>query len=317
MRFARPELALLAALMLMSPALAAQASAPLPPLELSASSPLIDVEIAGQRLRLTVDIGGDDVVQINPGSSAHAMLAGAERPDGRPVSRGNYHVAVGQTSRSIPFVRDVLLIAGRPIKARVLMPDTAPPGQPPGSDGTIGLPLLPHSSLTLRWRPDTDGDHSVTLPARIGRSDAYGFDWALAGDAVLDVELHPLRPNSVASAAAASILAEAGAGRLDGPVQRVLIAYGVARPVRALVLERPVKIAGLVLATADVRLFDWAGRADLPPDANPDTALTVIGRRARQPGWAVLKLGQDMLARCASINWQRQPDRLQLTCLAS
>ncbi len=251
---------------------------------------------------------------INPGSRVRAVLDGEVRTDGKPVDRGRYRVAVGQQAVAVPFSRETLMIGGRAIKARLLTPEQAPPGQTPASDGIIGLPLLPHEGVTLRWRPATAGDRMVTVPARIGRSDAVGFDWALAGGETLDVEIHPLRPVSVASAAAASLLAQAGGGRLEGPVRRVLIGFGVSRPVRRLALARPVAVAGLGVSAADVRLFDWAGRSNLPPDADPDAELTAVGKRGRQGSWAVLKLGQDVIAACASIRWQRSPAQLELTC---
>jgi hypothetical protein len=153
-------------------------------------------------------------------------------------------------------------------------------------------------------------DRQVTVPARIGgNSGALGFDWRLGdGAGRIEVELHNLRPAgvasvaSVASVAAASRLAQAGGGHLDGPVRRLLF-------------ERPVVMAGLAVTSVDVRLFDWAGGADLPPDAGTDrAALTVIGRRGRQRGWPVLKLGDDVLGRCASLRWRREAGEWLLTC---
>ena len=325
MRFARLSLLLLAA-----PALAAgkplpplpPLPPPLPPLVLPASAPLIEAVIAGTRVMLTVDPGGDDIVQINPASPLRAVLAGAARPDGVPATRGTYLVAVGQTALAIPFSRETVVIAGRPVPARVLQPAAPPQGQIAGSDGTIGLPLLPHDQVRWELRPAAVGDGHAVVPARIGRSDSWGFDWALPGKGgVLEVELHPLRPAGAASVAAASLLAAAGDGALSGPVRRVVIGFGAARPVRTLVLARPVVIAGTALARVDVRLFDWAGKAELPPDADAGEGQMVIARRGRQRGWAILKLGNDVLGRCASISWQRDPgdgrrSRFDLRCPA-
>lgn len=315
MRSARRELIAALALVLATPAGAARRPPPLPMLELPAAAPLIDAEIAGQRVRLTVDLGGDDIVQINPGTRLAAVLAGEARPDGGAVDRGLYRVAVGQTWLAIRFSRETIMIDGRGVKARVLRPDVAPAGQPPGSDGSIGLPLLPHAGIVLRRRAATPQDRRMELPARIGRSDALGFDWLLPAGDRLDVELHPLRAASVASAAAASLLAEAGNGHLDGPVRRIPIAFGAARPVRRLQLDTPVRIAGLPVRSVEVRLYDWAGKADLPPEADPEnSAVTIVGRRGRQRGWPVLKLGGDVLDACASVGWQSQTKMWQLTC---
>ncbi|MBU6164506.1 MAG: hypothetical protein KGQ52_00075 [Alphaproteobacteria bacterium] len=314
---ARPE-RLALALLLASPALAARPRPPaLPPLLLDAAAPLIEVEVAGQRLRLTVDIGGDDIVQLNPDSPARAVLAAASRPDGKPVDRGLYRVAVGQTALAIPFSRETLIIAGQPVRARVLQPAATPVGQGAGSDGVIGLPLLPHPGLEWHWRPATPADRAISVPARIGRSDAWGLDWAVKHGGRLDVELHPLRTSSVVSAAAASSLAAAGGGQLIGPVRRVPISFGAVRPVRQLALARPVVIAGLRLDQAQVRLFDWAGRTSLPPDADPAAELTVTGTRGRQDQWANAKLGRDVLAACASLRWSREPAQFTLVCPAT
>jgi hypothetical protein len=317
MAFARPDL-IAVALLLASPATAARRPPPppLPPLVLPAAAPLLEAEIAGLRAPLTVDFGGEDIIQINPESPIVAALAQPDRGDGEVVSRGTYRVAVGQTSVAIPFSRETASIAGRRIAVRVLTPAAAPAGQPAGSAGTIGLPLLPHDDITLVWRAARADDIRITVPARQGRSDALGFDWPLGDEGRIDAELHPQRPTSVASAAAASRLASAGDGRLRGPVQRVVISFGAVRPVRRLELARPLAIAGLVVTGADVRLLDWAGRTQLPPDADADTVATVVGRRGRQGQWANLKLGSDVLRACASIRFLRTPPRFILTCPA-
>lgn len=209
-------------------------------------------------------------------------------------------------------------MAGITRAARVLAPDTAPDGMVAGSDGLIGLPLLPFAEVKLSYRAATAGDRLLLVPARPGASSgAIGMDWPLAGAGRIEVELHPLRDGSVASVAAASLLARAGGGALHGPVHRVPIGFGVSRPVRSLVLDRPLAIAGRPLAQVDVRLFDWAGRSELPPDADAGEDLTVTGRRGRQRGWPILKLGRDVLGACASIAWQPQPGQFSLVCPAS
>lgn len=292
----------------------------LPPLELPAAAPTIDVEIAGQRVRLTVDFGGDEIVELNPGHPLRDLLPSPDRPVAEPVEKGRYHVAVGQTSLAIPFTREVLIVAGRPVRARVLRPDRAPDSQPAGSAGTIGLPLLPHDDVQLQFRAAMPTDRTISLAARIGRSDAWGFDWRLPDGKMLDVELHPLRPSTVMSAAAASALAAAGDGKLVGDVQRVPISFGAIRPVRMLKLSRAVPIANLRFKEGAVRLFDWAGRSELPPDdAQPDEALPVVGKRGRQGAWRNVKLGRDVFGQCASITLQRDREdpsrgRLTLVC---
>jgi|GEM_PF-1283870 len=324
MRFARLSALILAAAPTLAlakgPPLLPPLPPPLPALDLPADRPVIAAQIAGRDVLLTVDFGADPVVLIGPDAHRRLGLAGEARPDGKPVRRGLFQVSVGQVPLAVPFSRETLVIAGQALPARVLAAAAVPDGQAAGSDGVIGLPLLPYGDVQISRRAPGAQDRLVTVPARIGgNSGALGFDWRLGdGAGRIEVELHNLRPAgvaSVASVAAASRLAQAGGGHLDGPVRRVVIGFGVARPVRRLLFERPVVMAGLAVTSVDVRLFDWAGGADLPPDAGTDrAALTVIGRRGRQRGWPVLKLGDDVLGRCASLRWRREAGEWLLTC---
>ena len=319
MRFA--PLSLLLALAV--PALAARKPAPpppLPPLVLSGAAPVIEAQIAGQSVRLTVDFGGDPFIMLGPAAVARLGLAADTRTDGKTVDRGRFRVAVGQVSVAVPFSEEQVSIAGRSATVRVLAPAAAPAEAVAGSDGVIGLALLPHDGVRLVFRQRQPSDRVVTVAAEPGsRSSSTKFDWPLPKGPPIEVELHHLRPVSVASVAAASRLAEAGDGKLNGPPRRVLIGFGVARPVRSLVLARPLAIVAVTVSTVDVRLFDWAGKAELPPAAESDGAALVTGKRGRQRGWPILKLGRDVLGRCASINWQRdatEPEsgRFELTC---
>ena len=316
MRFAPLSLLLLA-----TPAVAAKKPAPpLPPLVLPAGAPVIEAQIAGQPVRLTVDFGADPFIMLGPAAVARLNLAAETRADGETVDRGRFRVAVGQVSVAVPYSEEQLSIAGRSASVRVLAPAAAPAEAVAGSDGVIGLALLPHEGVRMNFRPRQQSDRVVTVAAEPGaRSSSTKFDWPLPKGPPIEVELHPLRPVSVASVAAASRLAEVGDGKLSGPPRRVLIGFGVARPVRSLVLARPVAVAGVTVSTVDVRLFDWAGKAELPPDAESDGAALVTGKRGRQRGWPILKLGRDVLGRCASIAWQRdagdpERGRFELTC---
>lgn len=321
------------ALVLAGPTLAASAPGPptplpplvlpplvLPPLMLPAAAPLVAARIAGQPVLLTVDFGADALVMLNPAAVARLKLAAPDRDD---VERGLFRVAVGQVTLVLPYSREWLEIAGRPIPhIQALAPKAPPAGQAAGSDGVIGVGLLPQDEVQIQFRPATTQDRATTLDAAPGRaSTALMMRWSLPGSGRIELELHPLRPGSVASVAAASRLAKAGDGALTGPVRRVEVAFGVDRPVRRLHLARPLSIAGVVLRDVDVRLFDWAGKAELPPDADASEDAMVTGKRGRQRGWPILKLGRDVLAGCASLTWRRDPDdpphgRITLTCPA-
>ena len=313
----------LLAILLAGPALAAKPAEPPPPLAplvLPANAALLAARIAGQPVLLTVDFGSDPLVQLNPAAAARLKFA-AVRDE--PVERGQFRVAVGQVNVAVPFSREWLEIAGRPLpRALVLTPKSAPAGQPAGSDGVIGIGLLPQNEVQLVFRAVGAQDRTASIAAAPGKdSNSLAMHWRLPENGAIEVELHPLRAVSVASVAAASRLAAAGCGRLTGPVRQVEIAFGVARPVRSLHLARPLTIAGVSVRAMDVRLFDWAGKAELPPDSDAGEGALVTGKRGRQRGWPILKLGQDVLDRCASLTWKRGPSErrrghIELRCPA-
>ena len=311
MAFARPDLAAL--LLLAAPALAKPA--PLPTLELPAAAPLVEAELLGQRLKLRVDPGSDPFVILAPAAARRLAITAEDRPDGELASRGTLVVAVGQARVRIPFTRELLMIEGRPVRARVLLPESAPEGIG-AADGVIGLPLLPHPRIVLRLRTPRADDKPVAIDGLFTTSSgALGFHWP-AANGRLDVELHPDRPVSVASVAAASLIAAARGGHVEGPVRRVVISHGITRPVRTLQLDAPLRIGGAELQAMDVRLFDWAGRSELPPDTDAEQTLTVTGSRGRQRGWPILKLGADALGSCASLAWDQPLARVTLLCPA-
>lgn len=298
---------------------AAARPALLPPLVLPMAAPLIRADIAGQAVTLRVDPGVDtDMVILGAAAAARLGLASDTRADGNRPERGLRSVQIGQTLAKVPWSREQVRYQGIVRKLQIMQPADGDFG---GADGAVSPALLPHLLVQLELRPATAADRTVTLPATTRGllfADTIQADWPLPGGR-LEIEFHPHRPTSVASVAAAALLADTGGGRITGPVHRVPIAFGVARPVRTLVLDRPLAIAGAPLARLDVRVFDWTGAARLPPDADagePAEAV-VTGSRGRQMGWPILKLGRDALAGCASISWQPQGKRISLTCPAA
>jgi hypothetical protein len=287
---------------------------PLPPLELPMAAPIVEVDVLGQRLRLLVRMGEFGRIIVSPAAAARVDAARAAQPDPDVPQRGMIQAAVGQVRVKIPFTRETAVIAGRTRAVMMLRPAVAPTGIG-NADGEIGLPLLPHPRVILRARPALATDRTSEIDGLFTtRSGAVGFYWPAIGRERLEVELHPDRAVSIASVAAASSLAQRLGGKLTGDVRRVEINHGVTRPVRSLQLAGPLRIAGTQLTALDVRLFDWAGRSELPPDSDEEQTLTVTGSRGRQRGWPILKLGADALGACASLAWDQPLARFTLVC---
>jgi len=306
-----PILALLA-----GPALAAKKPPPLPPLPpllLDAAAPLVTVSIDGKPLRLRVDPGGTRHVELNASAAQRLDLANQARlVAGEPADFGKAQIEVGKetvrevTSDAIARYQD------RDLKLVLAWSDR---DHVAGADGLIGPQFLPHDAMVWRRRPVAAGDAAVVLPMQWqGGRGLLGT--LAAGKREIDVQLAPSAAETIVTAAAASYLAEALGGRFDGPVREAVISMGVRRPVRDVVFDRSVMVAGIRVTRAAVRLFDWSGKTSLPADPAAADEIVVRARFDAQRQWSKLALGNDLLGACAEIAWTRAPLAMTLTCPA-
>jgi hypothetical protein len=314
---------LLALLLVASPALAAKKPPPppLPPLVLDAAAPIVTVTIDGQPLRLRVDGGATRHVELN---SSAARRLGLDLPDrlvgGQPVDRGRSITQVGKVSVKGVTTAEVVEYAGRLVPMTMAWNDNPAekrisPDFIADADGVIGPWLLPHDSVRIVRRPVAASDRETVLPLRW--SSGRGMLGRLVvGDDDVDIVITPLAATSIATAAAAAILAVPHGGQLKGPARDVPVAHGVARPVRDVVFAKPVDAAGVRLPRVAARVFDWSGKTQIPDaDLGPDEAV-VAGRAGAQSEWAKLAIGNDHLANCAEIGWTRLPLAYALVCPA-
>jgi hypothetical protein len=183
------------------------------------------------------------------------------------------------------------------------------------ADGVIGPWLLPHDSVRIVRRPVAASDRETVLPLRWNSGRGMLGRMAV-GDDEVDIVITPVAATSIATAAAAAILAGSNGGQLKGPARDVPVAHGVVRPVRDVVFAKPVDAAGVRLPRVAARVFDWSGKTQIPDaDLGPDEAV-VAGRAGAQSEWAKLALGNDHLANCAEIGWTRAPLAYVLVCPA-
>ena len=274
---------------------------PLSPLVLDAAAPIVTVTIDGQSLRLRVDPGTAQHIELNASAAKRLDLANPARLiGGKPMERGRLRTDVGKVAVREITSAELLGYEGRELPG-MLAWSAADPVQ--GADGLINPRLLPHDEVRLARRAATVGDVTTHFPMRW--EDSRGLLGTLAAD--VDVVITPVSPETLATAAAASILAARHGGQLRGPARDALISHGISRPVRDTVFARPVDVAGVRLARVAARVFDWSGKTSIPDaDLLPGEAV-VAGRAGAQRQWAKLAIGNDHLAACAEIVWRREP----------
>lgn len=308
---------LLLAASLSAPALAAKKPPPLPPLPplmLDAAAPVITVVIDGKPLLLRVDPAGTRHVQINASAAKRLDLANPARlVAGAAADMGSTTTQIGKVSARENTTTAIARYADRDVPMELAWSSR---DHVAGADGFIGPGFLPHDEIRFVRRPVTAADRTTHVGMQW--SDERGLMGAtMAGDHVVDIHINPFAPETVATASAAVWLIEQQGGHLDGPVRDVAIAQGVNRPVRDVVFDRPVTIAGIRLTRVATRLFDWSGKTSLPSDAVADDEEIIV--RAKFDGqrqWPKLAIGSDHLNRCAQIAWHRLPLSMDLTCPA-
>jgi hypothetical protein len=191
-------------------------------------------------------------------------------------------------------------------------------------DGTIGPLAFPHRQVTVNLRQGIG--RVITLPLA-GSIDSCGYG-LVAGPGYgfgLAVDVRTRRSLPLVSAATGADLASALGGRLEGEPWEEEIVMGLRRPVRKLVLQRPLMIGHLRIDAVAMRV---GGRRDTVSllaegqravrDANADPEeMVVIGRTALSRQVArVLHLSRTQLDElgCVNISYDKRARQMALAC---
>jgi hypothetical protein len=283
---------------------------------LAADAP-IAASINGQPVALQLSTGNIDRVVL-PAAQAGALgLKPAFLMGKATVRLGGAKVLAGRNSVAS------LVVAGASVKQRVLWFERSDGLAPPAS---IGPSALPQDDITITL--GGPGGTRLALPL-IG-----GTDSALQGGVALgtgtsrimfslplDVQSRQRLP--LATAATGADLAAALGGHFTGEVWDEDVLLGITRPVRKLVLDRPLVIGPLRFTEIAVRVRDRrdamgtiAPGQQLPPSDDDDPSEIVVAADAphKRPVVRSITLGRQQLAGCASIRFDKPARQLLLDC---
>lgn len=136
-----------------------------------------------------------------------------------------------------------------------------------------------------------------------------------AGRATIKVQFALGRVETVATASAGALLAQAHGGQLRETAPTIA-AFGVARPTAMLAFPHPVSIAGFRFDELRVRTADFAGNAAFPADPAASGDIVIRKKIEQQRGWPVVLIGGDRLDRCSEAVFHTIEQRLTLRCAA-
>jgi hypothetical protein len=294
-------------------AMAAAAATAAAAMMVPADAPIV-AQLAGQPVQLQLRTGSVDRLTLNTTTVARlglkpAIIMGKADLNigGKRVLRGRNTVAKGQ-------------LAGQSFKGRVLWFEGAAPLPADGAVGPMALPA-PKVVVTLGQVANAQahnfplvGDADSTSHA-IVRGEGYVFLMTLG------VEQTARLP--IASAATGADLAAALGGRLEGEPWQEEILLGITRPVRRLVLDRPLVVGPWAFREIAVRVRDLVdASATLSPDqqaiadADADPAeIAVVASSGKGRGVArFLSLGRPQLANCARLEIDKAARTYSVHC---
>ncbi|MFD1949490.1 hypothetical protein ACFSGX_01755 [Sphingomonas arantia] len=280
-------------------------AAPTGTLTLDRADPVVSATIDGVPLRLRVALDQHAVVELNPDAAARLPSLEFERDGGAQVGR----IAIpGRVARAR------LIVAGRKVDVTA---SSYPRPCCANVDGEIAPDLLPFAEL--HFTSPAPATRTRTVNFAMERSEDLGlFTRARTpgGPVLLLFTLN--HAATLATGAGAAVLARGGAGRFTATTGTETRAFGIPRPVRTMILDRPVTIAGFTVASLSVRTADFRGDNALPPipgSAEPAADIRVTARApAPQRAIPAVTFGRDLLDACPDIRFAVPTRRLTLTC---
>jgi hypothetical protein len=270
---------------------------------------IVQVVARGRPLRLKVDPGAPWFVLLNGSVARELRLVGTRSANMAvgPVKLKGQTRSEKLTFGSLTASRPVMWFKGESVR---------------DADGVINPANLPWDRVTLRLRPKAANEQAVELPMEFDRERGLYHRYSFGGQLIL-TRFTLADPLTTTTGAAASVIAKRHDGLWKGGMFTHQVRYGVVRPVRKMVLGKPLSVNGFMLSQMAVRVWDDRGDYRLTDEQvrteEDDEDILVIGKRGRSFGaphfW--LMVGQDALTKCSSISYDKGSKRLILSCSAA
>jgi len=274
---------------------------------LDMADPVIVLEVGRVTLRLRVGLEQKRLIELNPDAAERLRT---DPPDRSFAFEPGFEAQVGrETLKGIQATVPVT------INDRKMIVQVASHGRAccVGVDGEIGMGLLPYA--TIHFVRAGAGDPGRRADFLIDDDSEHGPQATiLVGSTPMFVQFSLERPDSVATASAGAILAQAHGGRLDATGSPTVAAFGVERPTATLSFPRRVDVAGFGFDRLPVRIADFAGRFDFPADPTEPGDIVVKKKTEQQAAWPVVMIGRDRMDRCSEALFDTVAHRLTLRC---
>lgn len=276
----------------------------------------IAASINGQPVSLALATGAVDRITLNMETVTRLGLKPAGLMGKATVRIGRAKVLTGRNAPG------KLVLADVPFNQRIFWFEGA---GPIARDGSIGPMAFPHGRVTVALKPG-DGGTDWALPL-FGDINSGSYGGLSAGDTRfgLSVDVAGRMRLPLATAALGADIAAALGGKLVGEAWQEEIFLGVARPVRRLVLDKPLELGPFRFSEIAVRVNDRRdataqlanGQAGAPDENDDPSEILVTADTGKQRRVVrVLTLSRTQLDAqgCSALVVDKQAKQLVLRC---
>lgn len=188
----------------------------------------------------------------------------------------------------------------------------------PFADVIAGPYAIPENIIRFKLREKKIGEKQFELPL------AGKYSWWLAssrmkidGKNVL-FAFAPQFENSVASAAAGSVISNVYGGQFAGEILQTRISHNVSRPVRKLELRNKLMLGELMIPSLFVRTQDYGNIDNISErkDRDPSEIIVTAKSKSKKPDYLVY-VGADALKTCSSITYDKKRKKIILSCFVT
>lgn len=278
----------------------------------SQSQYIVQAEARGRPLRLKVDPGAPFFIVLNDKVAKDLRLIGTKAatlavgPMRLKAATRNEKMTIGGVTASKP----VMWVKGQSLR---------------DVDGIINPANLPGDRITLQIRAPQANEQIIELPMQFDRQRGLYYEFDYGGQLIL-TRFTLDDPLTTTTGAAASVIAKRRNGLWEGSPFTHQVRFGIARPLRRMVLGETLIVKGFPVKELAVRILDDRGSYLLPdkdaavvPSEREEDGIIVTGKNRRNYGaphfW--LMIGQKDLSRCSSISYDNKAKRMILACATS
>ena len=277
----------------------------------SQSQYIVQAEARGRPLRLKVDPGAPFFIVLNDKVAKELRLVGTKAatlavgPMRLKATTRNEKMTIGGVTATKP----VMWVKGQSLR---------------DVDGIINPANLPGDRITLQIQAPQPNEQVIELPMKFDRQRGLYYEMEYGGQLIL-TRFTLDDPLTTTTGAAASVIAKRRSGLWEGGPFTHQVRFGIARPLRRMVLGEALSVKGFPVKELSVRILDDRGSYLLPdkevvtPSEEEEEGVIVTGKNKRNYGaphfW--LMVGQQDLSRCSSISYDNKAKRMILSCATS